>query len=187
MRVIAGHFKGRRLKAPTWPGLRPTSDKLRETLFNVLAPRIDGARVFDGYAGTGALGIEALSRGAAHVTFIENDPRAVKLIEANLASLGLGARSPREGSHAIIRAGFADAARQWPDGDFDLIVLDPPYAGTAVAEAIAAVDPLVTADTRLVIEHGTRYAAPAEQSGLRLQRTVKAGDSSLSFYSRSHR
>jgi 16S rRNA (guanine966-N2)-methyltransferase len=187
MRIVAGEFRGRQLKSPTWEGLRPTSDRLRETLFNILGPAVRGARVLDGFAGTGAIGIEALSRGAAHVTFIENDPRAVKLIEANLASLGLGARSPREGSHAIIRAGFADAARQWPDGDFDLIVLDPPYAGTAVAEAIAAVDPLVTADTRLVIEHATRYAAPAEQSGLRLQRTVKAGDSSLSFYSRSHR
>ena len=76
MRVIAGTFKGRRLAAPTWEGLRPTSDKLRETLFNVLAPRIASARVLDGFAGTGALGIEALSRGAAHVTFIEKNRRA---------------------------------------------------------------------------------------------------------------
>ena len=74
MRVDADHrgtLKGRRLKAPTWDGLRPTSDRLRETLFNILAPRIAGARVLDGYAGTGAVGIEALSRGAAHVTFVE--------------------------------------------------------------------------------------------------------------------
>src|SRR3954469_5733663 len=89
MRVIAGSFKGRRLKAPTWDGLRPTSDKLRETLFNILAPRIEGARVLDGYAGTGALGIEALSRGAAHVTFVERDPRAIALIEQNLAGCGV--------------------------------------------------------------------------------------------------
>jgi len=78
MRVIAGRFKGRRLKAPSWDGLRPTSDKLRETLFNVLAPRIDGARVLDGFAGTGAVGIEALSRGAARATFIESDRAAVQ-------------------------------------------------------------------------------------------------------------
>src|SRR5918994_2657122 len=84
MRVIAGRYKGRRLTAPTWEGVRPTSDKLRETLFNILAPRIDGARVLDGYAGTGAVGIEALSRGAAHVTFVEQDRRAQALIEANL-------------------------------------------------------------------------------------------------------
>ena len=87
MRIIAGTLKGRRLEAPDWDGLRPTSDRLRETLFNVLAPRIRGARVLDGYAGTGAVGIEALSRGAAHVTFVERDPRAVALIEANLAAL----------------------------------------------------------------------------------------------------
>src|SRR5881397_3116851 len=89
MRVIAGRYKGRRLNAPDWQGLRPTSDKLRETLFNILAPRIEGARVLDGYAGTGAIGIEALSRGAAHVTFIEKNRRAVALIEANLKGCGV--------------------------------------------------------------------------------------------------
>src|ERR1700709_133107 len=89
MRVIAGTLKGRRLKAPGWDGLRPTSDKLRETLFNVLAPRIAGARVLDGFAGTGALGIEALSRGAAHVVFIEVDRRAQALIADNLARCGI--------------------------------------------------------------------------------------------------
>ena len=80
MRVIAGEFKGRRLDVPDWAGLRPTSDKLRGTLFNILAPRIRGARVLDGYAGTGAVGIEALSRGAAHVAFVERDARAARLI-----------------------------------------------------------------------------------------------------------
>ena len=82
MRVIAGTFKGRRLQTPDWDGLRPTSDKLRETLFNVLAPRIGEARVLDGFAGTGAVGVEALSRGAAQVTFVEADARAVRLIAA---------------------------------------------------------------------------------------------------------
>src|SRR4051812_48831390 len=101
MRIVAGTLKGRRLEAPSWEGLRPTSDKLRETLFNVLAPRIAGAQVLDGYAGTGAVGIEALSRGAAHVTFVERDPRAVALIEANLRRCGISDR------YAIIRAGFA--------------------------------------------------------------------------------
>src|SRR3954464_15685357 len=89
MRVIAGTLKGRRLKAPTWDGLRPTSDKLRETLFNIVGARIDGGRVIDGYAGTGAVGIEALSRGAADVTFIESDRRATALVEANLALCGV--------------------------------------------------------------------------------------------------
>jgi 16S rRNA (guanine966-N2)-methyltransferase len=184
VRIVAGEFRGRQLKSPTWEGLRPTSDRLRETLFNILGPTVRGARVLDGFAGTGAIGIEALSRGAAHVTFIDEDTRAVKLIEANLASLGLGRAGPREGSHAIIRAGFKDAAREWPDGHFDLIVLDPPYGATAAADAIGAAHPLITAGTRLVVEHATRYAAPAAPSGLQLRRTVKAGDSSLSFYSR---
>ena len=89
MRIIAGEYKGRRLAAPTWDGLRPTSDKLRETLFNILAPRIEGARVLDGYAGTGAVGIEAISRGAAHVTFIENNRRAAALIASNLKECGI--------------------------------------------------------------------------------------------------
>src|SRR6476469_4159741 len=101
MRIISGTLKGRRLDAPKWDGLRPTSDKLRETLVNVLAPRIRGARVLDGYAGTGAVGIEALSRGASHVTFVERDPRAAALIETNLARCAIRDR------YAIIRAGFA--------------------------------------------------------------------------------
>src|SRR5262245_30855762 len=89
MRVIAGTLKGRRLDAPTWDGLRPTSDKLRETLFNIVAPRIGGARVLDGFAGTGALGLEALSRGASHVTFVERDRRAAALITENLEVCGI--------------------------------------------------------------------------------------------------
>src|ERR1044071_564103 len=105
MRIVAGEFGGRQLQSPSWDGLRPTSDRLRETLFNILGPSIRGARVLDGYAGTGAIGIEALRRGAASVTFVEREPRAVKLIEENLAALGVGdAAKP-----VIIRAGLADA------------------------------------------------------------------------------
>ena len=127
MRVIAGSLKGRRLKAPTWDGLRPTSDKLRETLFNILAPRIAGARVLDGYAGTGAVGIEALSRGAARVTFVESDRRAQALIAENLAHCGVA------NGYAIIRATVARAIDQLDAAAFgryelfDIILLDPPY------------------------------------------------------------
>src|SRR5689334_7994549 len=110
MRVIAGTLKGRRLKAPTWDGLRPTSDKLRETLFNILGARIDGARLLDGYAGTGAVGIEALSRGAADVAFIESDPRAIALIEANLALCGV------ERGYTIHRGDVASMLRRLPAG-----------------------------------------------------------------------
>src|SRR5687767_8436601 len=125
MRVIAGRLKGRRLKVPTWEGLRPTSDKLRETLFNVLAPRIAAARVLDGFAGSGAIGIEALSRGAAEVVFVECDPRAQALIAENLAHCGI------EDGYAIIRATVARGfkmLRAVPSFvPFDIVLLDPPY------------------------------------------------------------
>lgn len=169
------------LKSPTWDGLRPTSDRLRETLFNILGPSIAGARVLDGYAGTGAIGIEALSRGAAHVTFVENDRRAVTLIERNLAMIDAeGARG-----RAIIRACFADAAARLAGEPFDLIIVDPPYAHDAAEAALAAADAVAGHSTRVVVEHATRYPAPAAVRRLRLGRTVTAGDSALSFYEQS--
>ena len=128
MRIIAGELKGRRIDAPKWDGLRPTSDKLRETLFNVLAPRIVEARVLDAYAGTGAVGIEALSRGAAHVTFVEKDARAVRLIEGNLQRCGV------EDRYAIIRAGLADTVKRLGAERFDIIFLDPPYGADTLAD-----------------------------------------------------
>ena len=134
--MIAGRYKGRRLKAPTWDGLRPTSDKLRETHFNILAPRIEGARILDGYAGTGAVGIEALSRGAAHVTLVESDPRAVRLIERNLEHCAVTDR------YAIIRARFADAARRLQPGSFELVFLDPPYGPDVIVSSLEAAAPL---------------------------------------------
>src|SRR5438874_1828553 len=121
MRVIAGTFKGRRLKAPSWEGLRPTSDKLRETLFNILAARIAGARVLDGYAGTGAIGIEAISRGAARVVFVERDRRAQALIAENLAHCGV------TDGYVIIRASVARAIDDLHGEPFDIMIFDPPY------------------------------------------------------------
>jgi 16S rRNA (guanine(966)-N(2))-methyltransferase RsmD len=177
MRIIAGAFKGRRLQAPDWPGLRPTSDKLRETLFNVLAPRIREARVLDGYAGTGAVGIEALSRGASHVTFVERDPRAVALIEANLRHCGAADR------YAIIRAGFA-AANPAAPGPFDLIFLDPPYGPEALAAALAAAGPLAGDATLVVVEHARRDPAPERAGALVRSRQLTSGDSALAFYER---
>ena len=175
MRIIAGALKGRRLDAPDWPGLRPTSDRLRETLFNVLAPRINGARFLDAYAGTGAVGIEALSRGAAHVTFVEQDRRAQALIQANLDRCGVGNR------YAIIRAGFTGAAMRSSDG-FDLLFLDPPYGASELSEALGTAAPLVGVDALLVVEHARRDAAPGQVSGLGLTRDLVQGDSVLSFY-----
>jgi 16S rRNA (guanine966-N2)-methyltransferase len=177
MRIVAGALKGRRLEAPDWPGLRPTSDKLRETLFNVFAPLIDGARFLDGFAGTGAVGIEALSRGAAHVTFVERDARAVRLIEKNLTHAGLGADR-----HVIIRAELADGVRRLAGQRFDIVFLDPPYGAAELRGALTAVEPLVGAETLLVIEHAKRDAAPARSGLLARARELASGDSALTFY-----
>jgi 16S rRNA (guanine966-N2)-methyltransferase len=179
VRVIAGTLKGRRLEAPDWPGLRPTSDKLRETLFNVLMPRIEGARVLDGYAGSGAVGIEALSRGAAHVTFVETDARAVRLIERNLA------RCAVEDRYAIIRAGFAGAVARLPAGGFDLVLLDPPYDAATLSSGLHAGAPLVAPDGLLIIEHARRNEAPARAASMMKMRDIMSGDSALSFYQRT--
>ncbi|HXW08719.1 MAG TPA: 16S rRNA (guanine(966)-N(2))-methyltransferase RsmD [Vicinamibacterales bacterium] len=175
MRVIAGELKGRRLQAPDWPGLRPTSDRLRETLFNVIAPHIQGARVVDGFAGTGAVGIEALSRGASHVTFVEQDPRAVRLIQANLDRCGVPDR------YAIIRARFADAAGRVA-APADVIFLDPPYGQQEIDEALAAASGMASEGTLVIIEHARRDTAPPSVPGLVLTRTLKSGDSALAFY-----
>jgi 16S rRNA (guanine(966)-N(2))-methyltransferase RsmD len=184
MRVIAGTLKGRRLAAPTWEGLRPTSDKLRETLFNVLAARVPGARVVDGFAGTGAVGIEALSRGADHVAFVERDERAARLIEKNLAGCGV-----TEG-YAIIRAPFERAAAiiraQPPFAPFDLVLLDPPYAsregGADLERTLEQAAGLMGPQAVLVLEHARTRETPASVGPLARTRVIASGDSALSLY-----
>ena len=175
MRVIAGRLKGRRLKAPTWEGLRPTSDKLRETLFNILAPRIEGARVLDGYAGTGAVGIEAISRGAAHVSFVEQNRRATALIEQNLAACGV------QQGYTIHCGDVVTALGRLPrDERFDLILLDPPYDADNVTDALAAAAARLTGGGVLVLERATRRAIEAPAPLTRV-RDVTSGDSTLTF------
>jgi 16S rRNA (guanine(966)-N(2))-methyltransferase RsmD len=181
MRVIAGSLKGRRLKAPTWEGLRPTSDKLRETLFNILAPRIVGAQVLDVYAGTGALGIEALSRGAAGAVFVDGDRRAQALIAANLAHCGVGT------GYTIVRSGAPrafDVLRADGQPPFDIVLLDPPYdeQPEAVHAVMGAVANLLAAAGVLVLEHPRRRAAPELAGVLVRSREVTSGDSALTFY-----
>ena len=178
MRVIAGRFKGRRLKAPTWEGLRPTSDKLRETLFNILAARVDGSRVLDGYAGTGAIGIEALSRGAAHVTFVDKSRRAAALIAENLQGCGV------EGGYTIECAEVAAALDGLPAADaFDLILLDPPYDHAHVIPTLEAAARRLAGDGLVVLERATRREPP-DCAALVRTRDVKSGDSSLTFFER---
>lgn len=175
MRIIAGAHKGRRLEAPTWRGVRPTSDRLRETLFNILAPRIEHARVLDGCAGTGAIGIEALSRGASHVTFADSDPRAIDLVRRNLAHCGIA------GGHAIIRADLAGMGARFAHAEFDLVFLDPPYE-TAPEQMVQTAGEWLRGGGLLVLEHAKRRAVPERVGALRQVRRVVSGDSVLAFF-----
>ncbi len=192
MRIIAGTLKGRRLEPPAWEGLRPTSDKLRETLFNVLAPRISGARVLDGYAGTGAVGLEALSRGASHVTFVERDRRAQQLITRNIARCGIA------DGYVIIGSTVLQAIETLHgEPSFDVVLLDPPYAGLRAAsgpgmtsseissdihDVLQAVGAIVKADGVVVLEHASKRPAPDAAGPLVRTRELASGDSALTFY-----
>jgi 16S rRNA (guanine966-N2)-methyltransferase len=176
MRVIAGTMKGRQLHSPTWDGLRPTSDRLRETLFNLLAPRIQGARMLDGYAGTGAVGIEALSRGALAVTFVEQDRRAQALIAKNVAACGIS-----EG-YAIIGSTVLHAIDTLRDGPaFDIVFLDPPYASD-IHDVLQTVGVIVKESGIVIVEHARRTALPATAGALKRTREVRSGDSALAIY-----
>jgi 16S rRNA (guanine(966)-N(2))-methyltransferase RsmD len=176
VRIIAGALKGRRLTAPSWEGLRPTSDKLRETLFNLLAPHVPGARLLDGYAGTGAVGIEAISRGAGEVTFVEHDRRARALIAKNVADCGIA-----EG-YAIIGSTVLHAIETLRDGPtFDIVFLDPPYASD-IHDVLQTVGAIVKGDGIVIVEHARRLPPPAAADALRRVREVRSGDSSLSIY-----
>jgi 16S rRNA (guanine(966)-N(2))-methyltransferase RsmD len=170
MRIIAGAFKGRRLKAPTWEGLRPTSDKLRETLFNILAPRIEGAAVLDVFAGTGAVGLESLSRGASRAVFIEQDRRAAALISTNAALCGVENR-------CVI-------TRQAADEVFEVIVLDPTYDFEPLGQVLDAAVGHLAPGGVLILEHAHRRAVPAV-AGARPMRTVRSGDSALTMIERT--
>jgi len=179
MRIIAGRLRRRVLKAPTWDGLRPTSDRLKESLFAILAPVVPGAHVLDGFAGSGALGLEAVSRGAASVTFVEQDSRAIALIAENLAHCGVS------DGYVMIRGDFSAALRELPgDRRFDLILLDPPYAADDIDALVCAAGARLAAGGMLVLEHAKRRPAPECVTGLQCVRRVVAGDSALAFYRR---
>ncbi|HUF47831.1 MAG TPA: 16S rRNA (guanine(966)-N(2))-methyltransferase RsmD [Vicinamibacterales bacterium] len=174
MRIIAGRFRGRKLAGPEGPGVRPTSDRLRETLFNVLARRIGGARVLDAFAGTGALGLEAASRGALSVTLVESDRHALAVIEKNVAHCGADAFCD------VVRGRFPRV----PAGGatFDLILLDPPYDTPDLEEILAAASGRLAPGGLVVLEHSGRRAAPEAAGSVVRTRLLTAGDSALSFY-----
>jgi len=185
MRIIAGKYRGRRLKSPPSLGTRPTSDRLRETLFNIVAPRIEGARFLDLCAGSGAVGIEALSRGAAHVTFADRSRKMYALIETNLKLLDVSDDAVEVvGREALdfLRRTIKDEA-----GPFDLIFVDPPYAMDyeKVLDCLAAnAETLLAEEGVVVVEHYKKKELPDAFGVLRRYREVKQGDSKLSFYRR---
>ena len=190
MRVIAGTYRSRLLQSPPGTLTRPTSDRLRETLFNILGPRIPGSRFVDLYAGTGAVGIEALSRGATHVWFAENAVPALKTLRANLHSLGIKQAYALEdrGTGALLqRLTKLPNLEQAP---IDLVFLDPPYeadheyAGTLAFLGSAQGTRLLAPNALVIAEHATKSKAPlAQQYGALTQvRTYKQGETTLTFY-----
>jgi 16S rRNA (guanine(966)-N(2))-methyltransferase RsmD len=179
MRIVAGRFKGRTLKGPTRGGVRPTSDGLRETLFNVIGSRIDGARVLDGFAGTGAVGLEALSRGAAGVTFVEQDRHAADVIRQNVAACAAGA-----GTELIVDDARRVFARLAAARAFDIVFLDPPYDAVDLDAHAALAAAIVGPGGLLIVEHSRQRASPDRAGDLPRSRVLVAGDSALSFYMR---
>ena len=183
MRIIAGKYRGRKLKSPPSLRTRPTSDRLRETLFNILTPRIEGARFLDLCAGSGAVGIEALSRGANHVTFVDQSKKMCALIEANLAALEID-----EGEVDVFTAEASDFLRKRAKKEvspFEIVFFDPPYAADyeAVLQDIGKhAARLLTEDVFVVVEHHKKKQLPEEFGALRRYRELKQGDSKLSFY-----
>lgn len=187
MRVIAGIYRSRLLAAPRGLATRPTSDRLRETLFNVLAPRIEGARFADLYAGTGAVGIEALSRGAAPVTFVESAPAAVAVLRENLT--GLSIRNGFQIDQRSVPVALRNLARRPPH--FDLVYLDPPWedanAYTQTMKLLGeSPDALLAPEAIVVAEHARRGTVMLADSygELHRYRILEQGDAALSFYRR---
>jgi len=184
MRVIAGQFRSRPLAAPKGRDTRPTSDRLRETLFNVLAPHVPGSIFLDLYAGSGAVGIEALSRGAQEIIFVESAEPALRAIRANLSSLGI------RGGYALEARSTASALKRLAATGrvVNLAFLDPPYADAAEYNSTLSLlggecQSLLAPGAVVIAEHLKKLDLAESYNELRRYRTLKQGDSVLSFYS----
>jgi len=185
MRVIAGKFRSRLLKSLKGLGLRPTSDRLRETLFNVLVDRIPNARFVDAFAGTGAVGIEALSRGAREVIFIENHVPAVALIRKNLQTLGIQSLATVLALDAL--RGLQRMAANSPAASslVDIVFLDPPYAAAQEYRRVLTflgTAPFLGAGSLVIAEHRSSVELPETFGSLSRVRVLRQGDATLSFY-----
>jgi 16S rRNA (guanine966-N2)-methyltransferase len=181
MRLIAGKFRSRRLKGPGTLRLRPTSDKLRETLFNILGPAVEDSLFVDLYAGTGAIGMEAISRGAREVILIESNPKAAKLIRDNLAALEIF--SEAQLIEADVLAGLSKLSGRHLMADF--IFLDPPYERSEeAARALGFLDAshLIAPRGVVIVEHRRGTELPSRVGRLELARQIEQGDATISFY-----
>ena len=179
-RVIAGSARGIRLEAPG-EGTRPFGDRVKQTLFAVLEPDLAGATVLDLYAGSGAAGIEALSRGARHATFVERDAAAVRVIAANLARARVADRA------SVVRADVPGWLRGagLAAGPFAVAVVDPPYGQPdLLAETLEALGPLLARGARVVAKHFWRDRPPAQVGLLASERERRFGETALTFYRR---
>lgn len=172
MRVIAGILRSRQLKSVPGLAVRPTPDRLREALFNVLAPRIEGAMFIDAYAGSGAVGVEAVSRGARHVILMERNPQALAIIRENLRSLAI------ESGATVVRG---KASVLLPSYQADIVFLDPPY--DQVKEYTDSLLAISQTNCRLAIaQHASRLTLQLQYGRLHKTRVLRQGDNSLSFY-----
>lgn len=180
-RIIGGTAKGRRLAAPKGEETRPTAARVRQTLFDILAPRLTGCRFLDAFAGSGAVGLEALSRGAARVALVDNDAAAIDSIRANLAALGsLGGEVQvfRQDARVALAA-LADRGVR-----FDVVYLDPPYDSALyepLLEQVGATG-LLSEEGMAVVEHFKKRSLPERIGRLARARSVRVGDHVLSFY-----
>jgi len=172
MRVIAGEFRSRKLLSVEGVGTRPTSDRLRETLFNIIGPQVTGCVFADAYAGTGAVGIEALSRGAAQAVFIEKDRRALDAIQKNLKALGAESRARVIAGSAAAYLGAIAA---------DILFVDPPYEQEGEYRESMETQ-MANPPGLAIVQHSVRFEAAAEYGGLNRYRVVRQGDNALSFY-----
>jgi 16S rRNA (guanine966-N2)-methyltransferase len=180
MRIIAGVLKGRRLVTPRGPATRPTADQVRLALMDALTPWLPGARILDLFAGAGGVGLEGISRGAAHATFVERDARALSALKQNVATLGLPAQV-RILSETVERA----LARLGREGArFDIVFLDPPYETELIDGVLKALADggLAGGDGIVVVQHLTKRPPGPAPSGLSSVRTRRFGETTLTFF-----
>jgi 16S rRNA (guanine966-N2)-methyltransferase len=185
MRIIAGKFRSRQLKSLKGLTLRPTSDRLRESLFNVLADLIAGSRFVDSFAGTGAIGIEALSRGAAEVIFIEKHVPAAKLIKKNLESLEAATSARIMTADALQGLQVLEREKAFRSDRLNIVFLDPPYDSAAdygrVLSFLGSAT-LLPENSLVIAEHRRKFELPEIVENLQCVRVLLQGDASLSFY-----